>query len=145
MKKPFAFLFILLSILVTKAASIDDPNNVNFNFTDFTPNMNDIVYESSASVSGNVIELTGNQYNPSDSVGRATYYKPMHLWHNSSSGSITLADFTTQFSFSINSSNPDGIGPDGFAFFLAPNGSKIPPSSGGGRMGLQNCDLDGNR
>ncbi|TYG74548.1 hypothetical protein ES288_D04G191200v1 [Gossypium darwinii] len=67
-------------------------------------------------------------------IGRATYYKPMHLW-DKSSGNPVLADFTTQFSFSIDSlhNNPG----DGFAFFIAPNGSKIPPNSGGGHLGLQ--------
>ncbi|KAG8500393.1 hypothetical protein CXB51_004201 [Gossypium anomalum] len=113
-----AFLFILLFILVVhlpKAASVDDDDNINFTFPDFNPNTHCIV------------------------VGRATYYKPMHLWDNSS-GNLLLADFTTQFSFSIDSLHDSSYG-RGFAFFLAPNGSNIPPGSAGGCLGLQtNCN-----
>ncbi|XP_012458327.1 anti-H(O) lectin-like [Gossypium raimondii] len=32
-------------------------------------------------------------------------------------------------------------GGDGFAFFIAPNGSKIPPNSGGGHLGLQSYGI----
>ncbi|XWS54605.1 hypothetical protein CRYUN_Cryun10bG0103100 [Craigia yunnanensis] len=70
-----------------------------------------------------------------DSVGRAVYYKPMHLWDNSS-GNLLLADFSTQFSIVIDSQKNCSHG-DGFAFFLAPNGSKIPNHSGGSSLGLQ--------
>ncbi|TYJ40546.1 hypothetical protein E1A91_A04G147900v1 [Gossypium mustelinum] len=102
-----AFLFILLFILVVhlpKAASVDDDDNMNFTFPDFNPNTHRIVYEADAHASGNAIQLTADQINKglNGSVGRATYYKPMHLWDNSS-GNLLLADFTTQFSFSIDS------------------------------------------
>ncbi|TYI88099.1 hypothetical protein E1A91_D04G183100v1 [Gossypium mustelinum] len=102
-----AFLFILLFILVfhlPKAASVDDDDNINFTFPDFNPNTNRIVYEADAYASGNAIQLTADQINKglNGSVGRATFYMPMHLWDNSS-GNLLLADFTTQFSFSIDS------------------------------------------
>jgi hypothetical protein len=81
-----------------------------------------------------VIQLTDNR---PDSLGRATYSSPMHLWDNTSGN---LTDFTTHFSFVIDSQNRTGYG-DGFAFFLAPNGSKIPPhSTVGGFFGLTNDD-----
>ncbi|KAK8303958.1 hypothetical protein V6Z11_D04G187400 [Gossypium hirsutum] len=138
-----AFLFILLFILVLhlpKAASVDDDDNINFTFPDFNPNTHRIVYEADAYASGNAIQLTADQINKglNGSVGRATYYKPMHLWDNSS-GNLLLADFTTQFSFSIDSLHNSSYG-SGFAFFLAPNGSKIPPRSAGGCLGLQTCN-----
>ncbi|MBA0631002.1 hypothetical protein Godav_003041 [Gossypium davidsonii] len=137
-----AFLFILLFILVVhlpKAASVDDDDDINFTFPDFNPNTNRIVYEADAYASGNAIQLTADQINKglNGSVGRATYYKPMHLWDNSS-GNLLLADFTTQFSFSIGSLHNSSYG-SGFAFFLAPNGSNIPPGSTGGCLGLQTC------
>nr|KJB77571.1 hypothetical protein B456_012G144100 [Gossypium raimondii] len=133
----------ILSILVmglrVAALSMDD-HNINFNFTGFTPDMPDIVYKADAYASNNAVQLTINQMkqNLRGGIGRATYYKPMHLW-DKSSGNPVLADFTTQFSFSIDSlhNNPG----DGFAFFIAPNGSKIPPNSGGGHLGLQSDSI----
>ena len=98
------------------------------------------MYEADAYPSDNGIQLTTNQINKclNDSVGRAVYYKPMHLWDNSS-GNLLLADFSTQFSFVIDSQKNISHG-DGFAFFLVPNGSKIPNHSGGGYLGLQSND-----
>ncbi|KAK5837140.1 hypothetical protein PVK06_012950 [Gossypium arboreum] len=83
------------------AASIDD-GNIQFNLTAFTPNMARIEFENDTIASDGAIQLTTNQVN--DIVGRATYYQPMHLWDNSS-GNLRLADFTTHFSFSIDSFN----------------------------------------
>ncbi|KAH1040321.1 hypothetical protein J1N35_042064 [Gossypium stocksii] len=152
-RKP-EFLFILLFLYTlpmrllvhfTMAAAIDD-GNIHFNLTDFTPNMRYIEFEADTTASGGQIQLTTNQRNKAlnGSVGRATYYQPMHLWDNSS-GKPRLTDFTTHFSFSIDSLNKSaGDRGDGFAFFLAPDGSKIPPQSGGGCLGLQSCDSDGN-
>ncbi|TYJ40548.1 hypothetical protein E1A91_A04G148000v1 [Gossypium mustelinum] len=108
--------------------------------------MPSIEFENDTTPSDGAIQLTTNQRDKAlnGSVGRATYYQPMHLWDNSS-GNLRLADFTIHFSFSINSLNkPSGDRGDGFAFFLAPNGSKIPPHSGGGCLGLQSCDSDAN-
>ncbi|XVE49434.1 hypothetical protein DITRI_Ditri01bG0082000 [Diplodiscus trichospermus] len=99
--------------------------------------MRDINYEGNAATADGVIQLTINQKNKglNGSVGRVTYYKPMHLWDNSS-GNLVLADFSCQFSFVIDSLNSSHRA-DGFAFFLAPNGSQIPPLSGGGFLGLE--------
>ncbi|KAE8702205.1 putative Concanavalin A-like lectin protein kinase family protein [Hibiscus syriacus] len=90
------------------------------------PTMPEMVYESDAYVLDNAIQLTGSNGDV-DGVGRATYYKPMHLWDNSS-WYLTLAYFTTHFSFSIDSSSQGGMSGDGLTFFLAPNGSKSPPT-----------------
>nr|DAD45413.1 TPA_asm: hypothetical protein HUJ06_003643 [Nelumbo nucifera] len=51
-----------------------------------------------------------------------------------------ISDFNTHFSFTINSLNDNNFG-DGLAFFLAPNGSIIPPQSGGGCLGLFSYDF----
>jgi hypothetical protein len=76
------------------------------------------------------IQLTRN----SDryAVARATYIRPMHLW-DKASGNLT--DFTTNFSFVIDSQNGTSYG-DGLTFFLAPNGSTIPNDTYGGALGL---------
>ncbi|XWS39807.1 hypothetical protein CRYUN_Cryun18bG0086200 [Craigia yunnanensis] len=134
----FIVCFLLLGLLPLSKATIAD--NINFTFTSFNPNGHEIVYEADAYPSNNVIQLTINQKNKglNGSVGRATYYNPMHLWDNSS-GNLVLADFSTQFSFVIDSLK-NSLKADGFAFLLAPNGSKIPPASGGGSLGLQSND-----
>ncbi|KAK8613543.1 hypothetical protein V6N13_101302 [Hibiscus sabdariffa] len=139
-KHAFLFLVMAMGFLVhlSKAESSTD-DNINFSFPGFNSNTPGMVYESDASASDNEIQLTGSE-GYSYSVGRATYDKPMHLWDNSSgTGSIVLADFTTKFSFSIEQVGTLG---DGFAFFLAPNGSKVPPQSGNGCLGLQSCGSD---
>ncbi|KAI8025194.1 hypothetical protein LOK49_LG02G03133 [Camellia lanceoleosa] len=64
-------------------------------------------------------------------TGRATCTQPMHLW-DTATGNLT--DFSTNFSFIIRGSNYG----EGLAFFLAPNGSNIPPNSTGGGLGLIN-------
>ncbi|XVE49435.1 hypothetical protein DITRI_Ditri01bG0082100 [Diplodiscus trichospermus] len=139
-RKP-AFLFILsiplLVLLPLSKATLSIDDKTNFTFPFFSPNMRDINYEGNASTAEGVIQLTINPKNKglNGSVGRVTYYKPMHLWDNSS-GNLVLADFSCQFSFVIDSLNSSHRA-DGFAFFLAPNGSQIPPLSGGGFLGLE--------
>ncbi|XP_044489632.1 L-type lectin-domain containing receptor kinase IX.1-like isoform X2 [Mangifera indica] len=68
-------------------------------------------------------------------IGRATYFQPMRLWHNATG---RLTDFATHFSFVIDSDNRTSYG-DGIAFFLEPQGSKIPiGATKGGSLGLTN-------
>ncbi|XP_039166607.1 L-type lectin-domain containing receptor kinase IX.1-like [Eucalyptus grandis] len=70
------------------------------------------------------------------SVGWATYHKPMRLWDKATEN---VADFTTHFTFVINSShNP--VFADGLTFFLVPEGSRIPAKSSGGRLGLEDLN-----
>ncbi|KAJ0076378.1 hypothetical protein Patl1_34371 [Pistacia atlantica] len=69
--------------------------------------------------------------------GRATYYKPLRLWDNATKN---LTDFTTHFSFIIDSENRSAYG-DGLTFFLAPQVSMIPVNATrGGSFGLANDD-----
>ncbi|XVF67318.1 hypothetical protein PTKIN_Ptkin10aG0111400 [Pterospermum kingtungense] len=141
-----AFLFFILCFLLSdllplsKVALIEHGDSINFNFTFFNPNDRQIVYEGDAGASSNVIQLTANRIDKGldGSIGRATYYNPMHLWDNSS-GNLVVADFTTRFSFVIDSLRNKTLKGDGFAFFLAPNGSKIKPP-GGGWFGLESND-----
>ena len=68
-------------------------------------------------------------------VGRATYSELLHLWDKDSR---QMADFSTHFSFVIDSSGSDNFG-DGLAFFLASYGSTIKPWAYGSGLGLGNA------
>lgn len=100
--------------------------------------MPQINFEGDAYAENQVIELNKNleEIVPSGSVGRATYYKPMHLWETVSGN---LANFTTHFSFVIKS-RVNFTPADGLVFFLAPNGSRLLPSSGFGKLGIYSDD-----
>jgi hypothetical protein len=88
-----------------------------------------------------MLELTRNDIDRGtiDSIGRATYAKPVPLWRaGAGGGAKLLASFTTSFTFRI---TPDPRQPntgDGMAFFLTPypSATEIPPGSGGGNLGL---------
>ncbi|KAE8008319.1 hypothetical protein FH972_004841 [Carpinus fangiana] len=103
---------------------------LSFNFTNFTPGDKNISYDR-AFAEKQVLQLTGSEIRTGD-VGRATYFKSMHLWDKESRN---LTDFTTSFSFVINSRNNANYG-DGLAFFLAPTDSTIPEDSTGAGLGL---------
>ncbi|KAK8668778.1 hypothetical protein V6N13_106224 [Hibiscus sabdariffa] len=107
---------------------------ISFNFTSFTTDNHNISYEN-ASTDNQFIQLTANQRDRrmTASIGRATYHEPMLLWDEASRN---LTDFNTHFVFVINSINSSAYG-DGIAFFLAPEGSKIPDNATkGGNLGL---------
>lgn len=121
-------IFLLLNLIIPNASSL------TFNFTTFDPNDKNIIYEGSANPASPAIELTINQQGKlmNGSIGRATYYQPIHLWNKTTNN---LTDFTSHFTFTIDSHNRKKYG-DGIAFFLAPYGSKMPNATKGGSMGL---------
>ncbi|XVE66646.1 hypothetical protein DITRI_Ditri08aG0095100 [Diplodiscus trichospermus] len=124
----------LLTIIVLFCLIPPLTNALSFNFTSFNTNDNNISYEN-AYPAGQVIQLTSNQRDrpTTASIGRATYFKPMQIW-DKASGNLT--DFTTHFTFVIDSRNRTNYG-DGIAFFLAPEGSKIPDNvTKGGSLAL---------
>ncbi|KAF7849231.1 hypothetical protein BT93_L1066 [Corymbia citriodora subsp. variegata] len=86
------------------------------------------------------VQLTASDmdWNLHSSAGRAEYHKPMRLWDKSTGN---VADFTTHFSFVINSEYNETYG-DGLTFFLAPNGSNFPSKSCGGSVALVSADRD---
>ncbi|OMO68614.1 hypothetical protein COLO4_29552 [Corchorus olitorius] len=100
--------------------------------TSFDANANNIIYEGDAKPSLGSIELNTIDY--SCRVGRALYYEPIRLWDSST---MKVADFSTHFSFTINTRNITPYG-NGFAFFLAPVTHQIPLNSMGGYLGLLN-------
>ncbi|KAK7252261.1 hypothetical protein RIF29_36089 [Crotalaria pallida] len=91
---------------------------------------------------GNTLNLTADVYQEKDvlqltryekdSLGRVIYYKQLHLWDRNS-GKVT--DFTTHFSFSINTPNKSYDG-DGITFFLAQPNFPLPVPRDGSGIGL---------
>ncbi|KAG6793036.1 hypothetical protein POTOM_002219 [Populus tomentosa] len=136
-KLPVPFLPFVFSTLFTLI--IPSASGLSFNFTSFIVGADqNISYEEAYPADG-AIQLIKNlrNANVTNSSGRATYYKPMQLW-DEASGNLT--DFTTHFSFSIDSQGRRAYG-DGLAFFLAPEGSKLPPNlSEGSGLGLTRRD-----
>ncbi|KAK2383412.1 L-type lectin-domain containing receptor kinase IX.1 [Trifolium repens] len=121
-------IFLLLNLIIPNVFSL------TFNFTSFDPNDKTIIYEGSASSTSSAIDLTINEQPKlmNGSIGRATYYQPIHLWDKTTKN---LTDFTSHFTFTINSHSRKNYG-DGMAFFLAPSGSKMPNATKGRVMGL---------
>ncbi|KAF3969471.1 hypothetical protein CMV_006742 [Castanea mollissima] len=107
---------------------------LSFNFTSFSKDNTDITYES-ASSENQAIQLTASDLTE-PLQGRATYSKPLQLRDNATG---KLTDFTTHFTFSINSLSQTVYG-DGMTFFIVPNGSKIPTNAKGGALGLTSLD-----
>ncbi|KAJ4716755.1 Receptor lectin kinase [Melia azedarach] len=119
-------LFIILLMLCSVSISLTTA--LSFNFTGFSKD-GTIEYERTFP-ENQVIHLTDRIA----TIGRATYSKPLRLW-DKATGDLT--DFSTHFSFLIDSRNRSAYG-DGIAFFLAPSGSTIPNVTTGGSLGLTN-------
>lgn len=133
-----ASITVMASLFIPLVTSTESFGTTTFDFPSFNPNDSSIFYEGDAYASDTGVQLTVDQQDKalSGSEGRATYVKPMHLW-DKSTGNVT--DFNTQFSFAI-SSLGSNVYADGISFFLAPNGSQIPSSSGGGYLTLVSSD-----
>ncbi|WJZ84268.1 hypothetical protein VitviT2T_003879 [Vitis vinifera] len=130
---PFLHIFM---ISFFSSLMVHSGNSLSFNLGNFDPNDHEIIFEGHASYSADkVIQLTSNQEDKkmNDSWVRATYYKPFQLWDKASG---RMADFTTNFSFEIDSQRNSSYG-DGLAFFLAPNSTQLPSDvTGASGLGL---------
>ncbi|RZR92882.1 hypothetical protein BHM03_00021257 [Ensete ventricosum] len=126
----FSTFFFCLSIAVPLATSL------SFNFSSFDYSSPNIQLQGDASFTTKDIQLTRNQWDNSitNSTGRAVFGEPLFLWDPETH---ELTDFTTRFAFTINDNNRSWSG-DGIAFFLSSYPSAIPPTSGGGSLGLFN-------
>ncbi|KAM1463867.1 hypothetical protein ACFX13_043525 [Malus domestica] len=123
-----SFILIVISFLAPLA------HPLSFKITQFDQTTKNISYEGDASRVPRAIQLNSQS---SWMVGRATYTEPLHLW-DSSTGS--LADFTTHFTFVVDTGHTgnNNYFSDGFAFFLGPVGYPIPPNSAASSLGLFN-------
>ncbi|TXG54072.1 hypothetical protein EZV62_019328 [Acer yangbiense] len=108
--------------------------SLTFNYTSFSYDDN-ISYERAYLDSNRAIQLT-SAMSRNRMVGRASYSKPVRLWDRATGN---LTDFSTHFIFEIDSENRTAYG-DGLAFFLVPQGSRIPNVTEGGSFGLTNDD-----
>lgn len=119
---------MIFSLILFKAHSF------SFTFSNFQQNNPDIFLEGDSFINNDVIQLTKNQADGplTDSAGRASYSQPVRLW-DASTGQV--ADFTTHFSFRINTLNETSFG-DGISFFITPFDARIPSNSTGGFLGL---------
>ncbi|KAK1351640.1 Concanavalin A-like lectin/glucanase superfamily [Heracleum sosnowskyi] len=106
-------------------------SSVHFEISHFSSDQTNIIYQGVAIPSDGAVELV-NLY-PS-SVGRVMYADTVQIW-DSDSGKLT--DFTSHFTFIIDTVSRTYYG-SGFAFFFAPVGFLIPPNSSGGFLGLFN-------
>ncbi|KAF8031198.1 hypothetical protein BT93_D0411 [Corymbia citriodora subsp. variegata] len=133
---PLLVLVISLAISFTASAS---PQGIDFSFQAFNDSIikrqGDATYDSSG-----FIQITkstqGEKLVLSD--GWATYHEPMRLWDKATGN---VADFTTRFTFVINSLENSSYA-DGMTFFLAPEGSRLPVNSPGRFFALVDPNRD---
>ncbi|KAM7474819.1 hypothetical protein LguiB_022062 [Lonicera macranthoides] len=113
--------------------SIPSATPLTFNFPKISDHQSEIILANDASdfSSSQGLQLTPNDVGSirQQQAGRASFIEPLHLW-DSASGE--LVDFTTSFSFVIDSFGSSAYG-DGLAFFIAENNSVI---TRGGAFGL---------
>ncbi|XP_010273743.1 PREDICTED: L-type lectin-domain containing receptor kinase IX.1-like [Nelumbo nucifera] len=131
--------YVLFYISIILSSLIPSSNSLSFNFSSSDDKTRDnLILLGDAVFSKNGVELTINTLDSSlnGSEGRVIYKEPVRLW-DKETGDLT--DFNTNFSFTIKLLSDSNFG-DGLAFFLTPNGSIIPPQSGGGCLGLLSFD-----
>ncbi|KAJ6678845.1 hypothetical protein OIU85_009320 [Salix viminalis] len=126
MSRDHVYLSFLLPLLV-----LPSTNSVYFRTPLF--NGTSMNYQGDAVPFGSYIEF--NLVNYINRVGWATYPERVRLW-DSTSGQIS--DFTSHFSFNIDTTFGAPNHGHGLSFFLAPVGFQIPPNSAGGFLGLYN-------
>ncbi|XVF77618.1 hypothetical protein PTKIN_Ptkin14bG0060500 [Pterospermum kingtungense] len=106
--------------------------SVSFNITHFDSNITNMEYSGDARPSHGAVKLSMNCQEQVYSKGQVIYTKPVRL---QDFGTKQLADFTTHFSFIIETSGQKNYG-DGIVFFIVPVGFQSPENSGGGGLGL---------
>ncbi|XP_027922065.1 L-type lectin-domain containing receptor kinase IX.1-like [Vigna unguiculata] len=103
----FFHVTLTLLLLVTPHAA-----SLEFNYQQVGYTVNDFIFSGDVKAQEGILQLTIPK---PDSYGRVVYNKLLHLWDKSSG---KVADFTTQFYFTINAGNETKPG-DGITFFLA--------------------------
>ncbi|KAK1417750.1 hypothetical protein QVD17_26884 [Tagetes erecta] len=106
--------------------------SIDFEITSFLSDTRNIVYSGDTVPSAGAAEL--NRVDQYMRVGHVTYADAVQIWDKKSG---KLSDFTTHFTFVIDTQNKSDYG-DAFSFFLAPAGFQIPPNSAGEYLGLLN-------
>ncbi|GER28856.1 kinase [Striga asiatica] len=129
-----AFLNISLLLFLLSLILITPPSNpLTFHISRFSSSPSSpVILEGDAQASVGELEL--NSVNYLCRVGHVIYKHAIPLYDKSSH---KTADFTTHFTFTLDTQNRSSHG-DGLAFFLAPPAFTIPPNSAGGFLGLFN-------
>ncbi|XP_044508787.1 L-type lectin-domain containing receptor kinase IX.1-like [Mangifera indica] len=118
---------VLLSLTVALVTSL------SFKYDNFSDKYDDgMSYERAYPDHDRIIKLVTTTVD----AGRALYNTSLPLWDKKTG---RLTDFTTHFSFVIDSENSSFYG-DGMTFFLAPENSTIPTDIAGGSFGLTEDD-----
>ncbi|VFQ70292.1 unnamed protein product [Cuscuta campestris] len=103
---------------------------IHFNYTKFPEiSYEDLNFDGDVFHENMVLQLTRYR---KDSAGRVTYNKPLQLWDKNTG---RIADFTTHFTFAIDSPDPNHRG-DGVTFFLAHPNFSLPVPPDGSGIGL---------
>ncbi|KAK7307281.1 hypothetical protein VNO77_40199 [Canavalia gladiata] len=134
------FLLLQYNTVNSQQSPLAAYETINFGFSGFSEEDPNIGLIGDASASGGILRLTKTDSLGKPiphSVGRAMHITPIHLW-NKNNGE--LADFTSYFSFVVNT-NGSTLHGDGLAFFIAPfDNIHIPKNSSGGYLGLFSPD-----
>ncbi|MED6221291.1 hypothetical protein PIB30_053010 [Stylosanthes scabra] len=129
--------FLLASFHVMLVASVATISlalePLAFNYDEFTDRGDTLYTPGDVYDDNGSLQLTEQK---KDSFGRVIYYKHLHLWDNTT-GKVT--DFTTHFTFSINTPNKSYDG-DGITFYLAEPGFPVPDPRDGSGIGLLSRD-----
>ncbi|KAL3741640.1 hypothetical protein ACJRO7_017149 [Eucalyptus globulus] len=133
-----SLLVLVLSLAVAFTASASS-QGIDFSFQIFNDSIlqrqGNATYDSSGFIQ--ITEANRDKF-LSASVGWATYHEPMRLWDKATGN---VADFTTQFTFVINSLGESSFA-DGLTFFLVPRGSQLPVNSEGRFLALVDPNRD---
>ncbi|KAK1410361.1 hypothetical protein QVD17_36897 [Tagetes erecta] len=128
----FSYCFHLLMLILPLY------NSLYFQVPRFDSNTNDVVFIGDAVPSFGAVNFNSLVY--CCRVGQVIYKQPVPLWD---SNSRKLSDFTTHFTFVIDTQNFVPYG-HGIAFFLAPVGFTSPLNSAAGFLGLFNSTTSDN-
>ncbi|CAN1189943.1 L-type lectin-domain containing receptor kinase IX.1 [Linum perenne] len=109
-------------------------DSIHFNVTNFNAQDPEISYQGDARASNAAAQIANSP--EIFRIGWVTHTRKIPIW-DSASGRLT--DFTTNFSFTIDTRGRNKTS-DGLAFFLAPVGFTIPLNSVGGYLGLYNSN-----
>ncbi|KAL3637756.1 hypothetical protein CASFOL_018204 [Castilleja foliolosa] len=124
--------FITLTLITILIIPPPLTTSLSFDVTRFSPDVTVVLLEGDAVDSVGELEL--NMVNYLCRVGQVIYNGQVPLYDPTSG---KLADFSTHFTFTLDTQNRSSYG-NGLAFFLAPVGFQIPPNSAGGFLGLFN-------
>jgi len=130
----FSTLTLVLCYAMLTVSFLPPTNPLTFSYSHFWEDDARLQLQGDAEVSRSEIQVTYNGEGQSNSysVGRVTPLENMQLWDMSSG---KLADFTTQFNFSVYSD--EALYGDGLAFFLAdPELPLLNNITEGGGLGL---------